>query len=84
MTRAISNVDMIFLEELSAVACTQEQFCLLLAEQLDTPETIEMVRELLLRAMKIKLMVKDQRRFLTNRRAGGGTLTSGGGIDRSI
>jgi hypothetical protein len=64
MTRAISNVDTDFLEELSAVAGTQEDLCLLLAEKVDTPETMELVRELLLRANKIKLLVKDQRKFL--------------------
>jgi hypothetical protein len=64
MTRAISNVDNDFLEELTAVASTQEDLCLLLAEKVDTPEMIELVRELLLRAKKIKLLVSDQRKFL--------------------
>jgi hypothetical protein len=64
MTRAISNVDTDFLEELSAVASTQEDLCLLLAEKVDTPEMMELVRELLLRANKIKLLVNDQRKFL--------------------
>ncbi|MBE7473188.1 MAG: hypothetical protein DPW09_24850 [Anaerolineae bacterium] len=64
MTRAISNVDTDFLEELSAVANTQEDLCLLLAEKVDTPEMMELVRELLVRANKIKLMVNDQRKFL--------------------
>jgi hypothetical protein len=64
MTRAISNVDTEFLEELMAVAGTQEYLCLALAEKVDTPETMEMVRELLLRAQKIKLLVQDQRKFL--------------------
>ena len=64
MTRAISNVDTDFLEELSAVASTQEDLCLMLAEKVDTPEMMELVRELLLRANKIKLMVNDQRKFL--------------------
>lgn len=64
MTRAISNVDTDFLEELSAVASTQEDLCLLLAEKVDTPEMIELVREVLLRAKKIKLLVSDQRKFL--------------------
>lgn len=64
MTRAISHVDTDFLEELVAVAITQEILCLLLAEKVDTPETMELVRELLLRANKIKLLAGDQRKFL--------------------
>jgi hypothetical protein len=69
MTKAISNVDTDFLEELSAVAFTQEDLCLLLAEKADTPETMELVRELLLRANKIRLLVKDQRKFLKQKHA---------------
>lgn len=68
MPRAISNLDLDFLDELTAVAKTQESLCLLLSEKLDTPETLELLRELMLRAVKIKMMSADQRKFLKEKK----------------
>jgi hypothetical protein len=69
MPRAISNLDLDFLDELTAVSKTQETLCLILAEKLDTPEELELVRELMLRAIKIKVMSHDQRKFLRSKGA---------------
>lgn len=68
MSRAVSNVDTEFLEDVTAIALNQRDFCEMLADTLDDPAALQLLTVIYHDAEKIKHRAIDQRKYIKERR----------------
>lgn len=68
MTKAVSNVDTAFIEDLTAMAIHQKDLCEMLGGIVDTPDALQLLGNIYQQAEKIRLRAIQQREHIKQRR----------------